>query len=134
MASLNLEVITPERVILKTETTSVIAPGVLGYLGIMPRHAPLVTPLQPGVVTYRCEGTETRKLAVSGGFLEAGPDRVIILADTAEKAEEIDVERALAAKERAERRLKERADDLDVERAEAALKRALARLKAAGHY
>lgn len=132
MAPLNLEVITPEKVTLKAGVISVIAPGVLGYLGILPRHAPLITPLKAGVVTYRPEGGGEERLAVSGGFLEAGPKHVVILADTAEKAGEIDVERAREAKERAERRLRERPAGLDVARAEAALQRAVARLKAAG--
>lgn len=128
---LSLEVITPERVVLTATAASVVVPGALGYLGILPGHAPLVTSLVPGVVTYREEGEEKR-LAVSGGFLEVVDDRVILLADTAEKAEEIDVERARRAKERAERRLKERPPGVDVARAEIALRRAIARLKAAG--
>ncbi|MDN5344925.1 MAG: F-type H+-transporting ATPase subunit epsilon [Clostridia bacterium] len=132
MALLKLEVITPEGVTLKTDTGSVVAPGVLGYLGVLPGHAPLITPLQAGVVTYRPAGGGEEHLAVSGGFLEAGPEQVVILADTAEKAGEIDVERARQARERAERRLKERPPGLDVARAEAALQRATARLKAAG--
>ncbi|MDK2821282.1 MAG: F-type H+-transporting ATPase subunit epsilon [Clostridia bacterium] len=131
MASLSLEIITPERLLLKAEVSSVKAPGSIGYLGVLPGHAPLITPLKAGVVTYKDGGSE-KKVAVSGGFLEAGATRVIILADTAEKAEEIDVERARKALERAENRLSERAPDLDVARAEAALKRAEARLKAAG--
>ncbi|MGI9952094.1 F0F1 ATP synthase subunit epsilon [Moorellaceae bacterium AZ2] len=127
----SLEVITPERVLLSTEASSLVAPGVLGYLGILPGHAPMVTLLVPGVITYR-EGGQEKRLAVSGGLLEVVDDRVVILADTAEKAEEIDVERARRAKERAERRLKERPPGVDLVRAESALKRALARLKAAG--
>ncbi|CEP68441.1 ATPase, F1 complex, delta/epsilon subunit [Moorella glycerini] len=132
MAPLKLEVITPERVTLKAEAESIIAPGVLGYLGVLPGHAPLITPLKAGVVTYRPEGGGEERLAVSGGFLEAGPEHVVILADTAEKAAEIDVERARQARERAARRLRERPPGLDVARAEAALQRATARLKAAG--
>lgn len=132
MSALILEVITPERVLLKAEVNSVIAPGILGYLGVLPKHAPLITPLQAGVVTYRCSDSQEEQLAVSGGFLEAGPEHVVILADTAEKAVEIDVERARQARERAEKRLWERPPGLDVARAEAALRRALARLRAVG--
>ncbi|MGI9862793.1 F0F1 ATP synthase subunit epsilon [Moorella naiadis] len=133
MAALNLEIITPERVVLQAEAASVTAPGVQGYLGVLPEHAPLITTLQAGVVTCRRQaGGEEEKLAVSGGFLEAGPDRVIILADTAERAAEIDVDRARQARERAEQRLRERPPGLDVARAEAALRRATARLQAAG--
>lgn len=134
MPALKLEVITPERVVLKTEADSVIAPGISGYLGILPKHAPLITPLQAGVTIYSRQGSGEERLAVSGGFLEAGPEHVVILADTAETAAEIDVERARQAKERAEKRLLERAAGLDVIRAEAALKRAMARLKAAGKH
>lgn len=132
MALLKLEVITPVKVTLQVETGSVIAPGVQGYLGVLPGHAPLITPLKPGVVTYRREDGSEERLAVSGGFLEAGPEQVVILADTAEKAAEIDVERAREARERAEQRLREHPPGLDVARAEVALERAVARLKAAG--
>ncbi len=134
MSALTLEIITPRRVLLKTEADSVTAPGVMGYLGVLPKHAPLITPLQPGVVTYSRSDIGKKRLAVSGGFLEVGPQRVVILADTAEKAAEIDVERAFRAKERAEKRLWRRLPELDIVRAEAALRRALARLKAAGAY
>lgn len=129
--SLKLEVVTPERIVLSTEVDSLILPGVLGYLGVLPGHAPLVTQLTPGVVFYRSRGEEKR-LAVSGGLAEITGEKVLLLADTAEKAEEIDVERAKRAKERAEQRLKERPPGVDIGRAEAALKRAIARLKAAG--
>lgn len=132
MAALNLEIITPERVVLQTPATSVTAPGVQGYLGVLPEHAPLITPLQAGVVTCRQQAGGEERVAVSGGFLEAGPDRVIILADTAERAGEIDVDRARQARERAQQRLRERPPGLDVARAEAALRRATARLQAAG--
>lgn len=132
MSPATFEVVTPEEKILEEEVESVIAPGTEGYLGVLPRHTPLLTTLKPGVVRYRKVGDRTESLAVSGGFMEAGPDRVVILADTAELASDIDVERALRARERAEKRLRERSPDLDVARAEAALARSLARLKAAG--
>ncbi|NLA11014.1 MAG: F0F1 ATP synthase subunit epsilon [Firmicutes bacterium] len=132
MSSVLFEVVTPERKILQEEVDSVIAPGTEGYLGVLPRHTPLLTTLKPGVVSYRKAAGADERLAVSGGFMEAGPDRVVILADTAELAGEIDVERARQARERAERRLQERPAELDVARAEAALARSLARLKAAG--
>lgn len=132
MPPLNLEIITPERVVLQAPAASVTAPGIQGYLGVLPEHAPLITPLQAGVVTCRRQEGEVERVAVSGGFLEAGPDRVVILADTAERAEEIDIDRARQARERAEERLRERPPGLDVARAEAALRRATARLKAAG--
>ena len=132
MSAVKFEVVTPERKILGEEVESVIAPGTEGYLGVLPRHTPLLTALKPGVVNYRKVGGKVEQLAVSGGFMEAGPDKVIILADTAELSKEIDVERARLSKERAEERLKKRTPGLDVARAEAALARSLARLKAAG--
>lgn len=132
MSPVIFEVVTPERKILREEVDSVIAPGTEGYLGVLPGHTPLLTTLKPGVVSYRKVGSETEKLACSGGFMEAGPDRVVLLADTAELASEIDVERARLSRQRAEQRLRERSSGLDVARAEAALLRSLARLKAAG--
>ncbi|HAA34994.1 MAG TPA: F0F1 ATP synthase subunit epsilon [Firmicutes bacterium] len=131
MSTSRFEVVTPQRRILAEEVESVIAPGAEGYLGVLPRHAPLLTILKPGVVFFRKVGGKTECMAVSGGLLEAGPDKVIILADTAELSWEIDVERARRAKERAEKRLRERYAGLDVARAEFALQRSLARLKAA---
>ncbi|HOB29073.1 MAG: F0F1 ATP synthase subunit epsilon [Dethiobacteria bacterium] len=131
MSPVTFEVVTPERKILKEEVESVIAPGAEGYLGVLPRHTPLLTTLKPGVVYYRKLGDGTERMAVSGGFMEAGPDRVVVLADTAELASEIDVERARRSGQRAEKRLRERPPGLDVARAEAALMRSRARLKAA---
>lgn len=128
---LELKIVTPERVLLQTEAEAVVVPAELGYLGVLPGHAPLLSALKPGVVRYRREG-QVRRLAVSGGFMEVAANRVVVLADTAELAEEIDVARAQRAKERAVRRLRERGKGIDVLRAEMALQRALARLKAAG--
>ena len=126
-----LEVVTPERRVFREEVESIIAPGTEGYLGVLPRHSPLLTTLKPGVVQYRKDG-KWERLAVSGGFMEAGPGRVVILADAAELPSEIDVERARRAMGRAKKRLWERPPGLDVARAEAALMRSLARLKAVG--
>ena len=129
MASIKLEIVTAERVVYTEDVDIVLAPGVEGQLGILPHHAPLMTILQSGEILAR-RGTEEDIMAISGGFLEVRPDRVIILADSAERAEEIDEERAQAAKERAEKRLEERgeAPDLDAARVEASLRRAMARL------
>lgn len=128
--TLRLDVVTPDRTVLKEEVESVIAPAVEGYLGVLPGHAPMIVGLVPGVFTYR-QSNKPHYLAVGGGFMEIARDRVILLADSAERPEEIDRKRAAAAKERAEKRLKERPPGLDVERAELALKRALARLRVA---
>lgn len=127
-----MEVVTPERLVFSEEVFSVIVPGTEGELGILHGHTPLITTLDIGVVRYReGEGREVRKMALSGGYMEVSNNKAIILADTAEKAEEIDVERAKRAKERAEKRISEKKPDIDAVRAEMALRRALARLKAA---
>lgn len=123
-----MEVVSPERLVIREEIESLIVPASGGYLGVLPGHAPLITGLVPGVVEYKAEGSTT-KMAISGGFMEVYANKATILADTAERREEIDLERAKRAKERAERRLRERAADLDVQRAELALRRALARIK-----
>ncbi|TDA69743.1 MAG: F0F1 ATP synthase subunit epsilon [Clostridia bacterium] len=128
---LELKIVTPERVLMQTEAEAVVVPAELGYLGVLPGHAPLLAALKAGVIRYRREG-QMRSLAVSGGFMEVASNRVVVLADTAETAEEIDVTRAERARERAVRRLRDRGKELDVARAELALQRALARLKAAG--
>lgn len=129
MASIRLEIVTAERVVYTEDVDIVIVPGAEGQLGILPHHAPLMTILTCGEIITR-RGTEEDIMAISGGFLEVRPDRVIILADSAERAEEIDGARAEAARERAEQRIKERGvtSDLDMARVEASLRRAMARL------
>jgi len=128
MSSIKLDIVTAERVVFSEDVDMVVAPGVEGTLGILPHHAPLMTMLQPGELRVKKGGDEV-SLVVSGGFLEVRPDRVIILADTAERAEEIDIARAEAAKRRAQQRLIKPTPDIDMARAEAALARSLARLK-----
>jgi len=129
MSSMRLDIVTAERVVFSEDVDVVVAPGVEGQLGILPHHAPLMTTLQPGELLVR-KGGEEFSLAISGGFLEVRPDRVIVLADTAERAEEIDAARAEEAKRRAEERLLEhRVPGIDAARVEAALRRSLARLK-----
>ena len=131
MSTIKLEIVTVERLIYSEDVNMVVAPGVMGYLGILPHHAPLMTMLQPGELRIKKENEEV-SLAVSGGFMEVRPEKVLVLADAAERADEIDMARAEAAKKRAEERLKERgAVAADHLRAEAALARSLARLKVA---
>jgi F-type H+-transporting ATPase subunit epsilon len=131
MSSLKLDIVTAERIVFSEEVDTVIAPGVEGQLGILPHHAPLMTILQAGELVVRRENKED-VLAISGGFLEVRPDRVIVLADSAERAEEIDLARAEAAKKRAEERLRERKlEGLDETRAEASLRRAITRISVA---
>ena len=128
---MRLDVVTPERVICSCEVDAVIAPGVEGQLGILPHHAPLITMLQPGELTWRKDNIETC-IAIYGGFLEVRPDRVIVLADAAERAEDIDATRAEEAKRRAEQALADRkVSEVDKAQAEAALRRSLVRLKVA---
>jgi F-type H+-transporting ATPase subunit epsilon len=130
MATLKLEIITAERQVFSDDVNTVVAPGVDGELGILPHHAPLITMLKPGEVLIR-KDSEEMYLFVSGGFLEVRPEKIIILADACERAEEIDIERAEAAKRRAEERLKTLTPELDVAQVQAALIRSLVRLRVA---
>jgi F-type H+-transporting ATPase subunit epsilon len=130
MATLRLEIITAERQVFADDVNVVVAPGIEGELGILPHHAPLMTMLKPGELLIRKNGEEMY-LAVSGGFLEVRPDKIIILADACERAEEINIDRAEEAKRRAEEQLKTRPPELDVAQAQAALLRSLIRLKVA---
>ena len=128
MATIRLDVVTAEGAVYSEDVDVVVAPGVEGQLGILPHHAPLMTVLQPGELRAR-KGGEELILAITGGFLEVRPDRVIVLADAAERAEEIDIARAEEAKRRAQEHLRERTPGVDLFRAEASLRRALARLE-----
>jgi len=128
MATIRLDVVTAEQVVYSGDVDLVIVPGSEGQLGILPHHAPLMTTLQMGELRVR-KGGEEFSLAIHGGFLEVRPDRVIVLADAAEKAEEINIARAEEAKRRAEEALKHHPPEIDATRTEAALRRALTRLK-----
>lgn len=127
---MKLEIVTAEGTVFADDVNEVVAWGIEGQLGILPHHAPLMTMLQPGDLLIR-KDNEEHYLAISGGFLEVRPDKVIILADACERAEEIDIERAEAARRRADEILKTRPPDVDTAAAEAALRRSLARIKAA---
>lgn len=129
---LHLELATPTRLVAAEEADEVVVPAINGYFGVLPGHAALLALLGVGEVMYRA-GRSERYLAVSGGFAEVGPDRVTILADTAERLEEIDTGRAQAARERAESRLAARSgEETDYPRALRALERAQTRLRVAG--
>lgn len=130
MALLKLEIITAERIVYSAEgVEKVVIPGVEGELTVLPRHAPLMTMIQPGILRIGRGGQE-EELAIHGGFIEVRENKVTILADAAERAEEIDVERAEAARRRAQERMAQRRmDDIEWAMAQAALRRALARLK-----
>ena len=126
-----LEIVTPEQILLRDEVQFMVAPGAEGELGIMKNHAPLVAALDIGVLRYNNASGTQKKMALSGGFMEVIDNVARVLAETAEHGEDIDILRAKAAKERAERRLQAREDNLNLARAEMALKRAISRLKAA---
>ena len=125
---LTLEVATPTRLVVAETVHEVVIPGSQGYFGVLPGHAPLLATLGIGELMYR-KGHTQYHLALTGGFAEVRNDKVIILAENAERPDEIDRERALRARERAERRLTGRAADVDFARAQAALTRALIRLQ-----
>jgi F-type H+-transporting ATPase subunit epsilon len=130
MATIRLEIVTPEKMVFSEDVDAIQAWGVEGQLGILPHHAPLMTMLQPGDLVIR-RGSQEELLTISGGFLEVRPDKVVILADACERAEEIDEARAEEAKRRAQEALKTAATEVDAAAAVASLRRSLARLKTA---
>jgi F-type H+-transporting ATPase subunit epsilon len=125
---LRLEFVTPERALVHEDVDEVEIPGEDGYFGVLPGHAPLLAALQPGELWYR-KGGQKHFAFIAGGFAEVLPDRVAILAQVAEKAEEIDIQRAEASKRRAEDRLARPTSDMDTARARVALLRSLMRLQ-----
>jgi F-type H+-transporting ATPase subunit epsilon len=129
--SFQLEIVTPERLVVKDRAEEMQIPGKNGYLGILPGHAPLITELAVGQISYR-SGSQTHYLCVAWGFAEVLPDKVTILAETAERGADVDCARAQEAKKRAEKRLSSGDAEVDVPRAQNALARANARLEAAG--
>ena len=126
---IHLEVVTPERSVVSDEAQIVMAPGELGEFGVLSGHTPFMTSLKVGTVRYEDAGGTERFIFVSGGFAEALPDRVTILADSAERRKDIDIERAKSALQRAEDRLADTSNkDVDFTRARAALARAINRI------
>jgi F-type H+-transporting ATPase subunit epsilon len=130
-ATFKLEIATPERLLVSADVKEAQIPGEGGYLGILPGHAPLLSALQPGVISYPREG-HTDRLVVTWGYVEVLPTKVTVLAEAAEKVEEIDVARAEKSLQRALDRLKQSSVDVDVARAQAAVRRATARLHVVG--
>ena len=128
--SLTFELVTPERAIVRESVDEVQLPGAEGYLGVLPGHTPLLTTLQVGELWFR-QGEERFFVSVAYGFAEILPDRVVVLAQMAERAEEIDVKRAEAAEKRARERLDKSAVNVDFERARIALLKSLIRLQVA---
>jgi len=132
-ASLQLEIVTPQRLIVSDEVTELMAPGSEGYFGVLPGHIPFITTLKIGELTY-WKGKDERHLAVTWGYAEVRGDKVIVLAEMAERAEEIDTERAERARHRAEARLHDWGagdETIDFARAQAAMQRAFTRLMVA---
>ena len=130
---INLEVVTPKGAIVSEEVDIVTAPGFAGEFGVLANHAPFLSTIQIGTLRYKKDGTEN-ELMVSGGFCEVSNNKITFLVESAERGHEIDVDRALQAKERAEKRLlqaRQQQEKFDITRAEAAMQRALARLKIA---
>jgi F-type H+-transporting ATPase subunit epsilon len=126
--SLTLEIVTPERALVTERVDEVVLPAAEGYLGVLPGHTPLLATLSIGELWYR-KGTEKTYLSIAGGFAEVLPEKVTILAQIAERSEDIDVARAERAKKRAEERLGQPRVDIDLERARVALMRAMVRLQ-----
>ena len=132
MSQIRCEVVTAEHTVFDDTVDMVVAPGIEGQLGILPHHAPLMTVLTYGELIIHREGQEDEFIAIGGGFMEVCPEHVTILADSAERAEEIDEERAEAVRIRAEETMaQKRREDMDLVRAEAALRRSVLRLKVA---
>ncbi|WP_062200023.1 F0F1 ATP synthase subunit epsilon [Massilibacterium senegalense] len=133
MSTMKFSIVTPDGPAFEGDVEMVSVKAKSGELGVLPGHVPTVAPLEINVVRIKKQGGSTEKVAVNGGFIEIRKDQVNILAPSAEPAEDIDVERARASKERAEKRLQQaKQDDVDHKRAELALKRAINRLDAAG--
>ncbi len=128
--TIQLEVVTPERLVVDATAEYIQIPGKTGYLGVLPGHAPLITEIAVGEISYT-SGGQIKRLAVAWGFAEVLPEKVTILAETAEKAEEIDVSRAQAARQRAEEELRKAGPTGDAA-AQAALQRATTRIEVAG--
>ncbi len=131
MATLNFELVTADRVVLQEDGVDmVVAPGADGQLGVLPHHVPLITTLAPGELRIKRGGEET-SIVVTGGFMEVTREKVLVLADAAERSEEIDIARAEEARRRAQERIASSPDSVDMARAEAAMRRAVARLRIA---
>ena len=127
---LTLEIVTPDKALVREDVDEVQVPGSEGYLGILPGHTPLLATLKVGELWYRI-GQEKHSLAIAFGFVEVLPDRLTILAQIAERAQDIDVERAEAARRRAEERLSTPASEMDFERERVAMMKSLIRLQVA---
>lgn len=127
--NIRLEVVTPEKAVVSEDARIVMAPGTLGEFGVLKGHTPFLTTLATGAVKFTDAGGQERVVFVSGGFAEALPDKVTVLAESAEMRRDIDVARAKSSMDRAENRLSTKSDNVDFARAKAALERALHRIR-----
>ena len=128
----HLEIVTPERNLISEDADEVVLPGRQGYLGVLPGHAPLLTDLDIGQLMFR-RGNVRRYLSVAWGFVEVLPDRVSVMAETAERAEEIERERGAQARDRAREHLRGKGSEVEFKRAQVALQKALIRIQVASH-
>lgn len=128
MAEIKLEIISPSRILFEGEVDSITVPGTSGSFQILKNHAPIVSTLEIGELKFNIDGI-TKHYAISGGTIEVNDNKVLILADSVEDVEEIDIDRAIKSKERAVNRLNEKSSEIDIERARASLARALNRIK-----
>lgn len=127
--NIKLEVVTPEKSVVSESAQIVMAPGILGEFGVLSGHTPFLTTLKTGALKFKDESGSERFVFVSSGFAEALPDRVTVLAESAERRKDIDIQRAKSAAERAEERIQSGEKDVDTDRAKAALLRAVSRLQ-----
>jgi F-type H+-transporting ATPase subunit epsilon len=130
--NIRLEVVTPQKEVVNEEAQIIVAPGELGQFGVLVGHTPFMTSLKTGTLRYTDAQGQEHFVFVSGGFAEALPSKVTVLAESAERRRDIDVERARTAQTRAEKRLESKAEDMDYQRAKAALDRAMHRVMLAG--
>jgi len=134
MSNINFEIVTPERVVLKQEVRQISVPTKQGEITVLPHHIQLIASLQAGVIEIISSENKTDTMAVSGGFIEVLPNKVVILADTAERAADIDEARAEEARKRAEEMMKERKEAVDFTAVQAKIEKEFARLKAVRRY
>ena len=130
--NIKIQIVTPDKVVIDDDASIVMAPGTDGEFGVLSGHTPFLTSLKVGTIHYKDANGDERYVFVSGGFAEALPDKVTVLAESAERRRDIDVERAQAALERAEKRLEQEDEEVDFARAKASLDRAMYRLKLTG--
>jgi F-type H+-transporting ATPase subunit epsilon len=130
-ANIRLEVVTPRKEVVNEEAKIIVAPGVLGEFGVLVGHTPFMTSLNVGIIRYTDAQGQEHFVFVSGGFAEALPDKVTVLAESAEKRSDIDLERAKAAMERAQKRIDDKSEGIDFVRAQAALNRSIYRIRLA---